>query len=408
MSSFTYSSYKAESPTLDSSSLTSASSVDLNFKTNVETGKLAPKNFSYGNVETESLDLSDMKNLKLSDGILNSNQVNFKNSVADSTSQNLVGTINSSFQPSENVSDNGSAFVDVDNSIKHIETEDLEEANNLAETYSNALNTPGVSKIINEINKKNQESGNPILNFVVTAINELGYSEDSQNKNWNRYAEDFKNYTGFYSADKQNVAWCDVFVDWVFVKSFGIERARELTKQFNQRGNGAGVDYSLIYYGFDTGSKPTTGAQIFFRDKTSITHTGIVVSYDSEYVYVIEGNTLPQAGQINPEGLGVYLKKYEVNDPRIAAYGYPKYNDNEKLTLEDENFLHDSIVTLYDSISNSSNEISGNQFQAMHSEDVTIYNDGFVQNTINRFKYSISFLKPILKTFFDDSSRYSR
>ena len=104
MSRFSYSNYSAESPKLDSSSLTSASSVNLNFKTGVEVGKLAANNFSNKSVEIESLDLSNIKNLELSDNISNSNQVSFENSDAysNSASQNLNEVYGPSLSPNFN------------------------------------------------------------------------------------------------------------------------------------------------------------------------------------------------------------------------------------------------------------------------------------------------------------------
>ena len=88
MSGFSYNSHSAESPTLDSSSLTSALPVDLNFETNVETGKLAANNFSSKNFETEFLDLSTEGVIEINGEISNSNQVGFVSSTVDSTTQN--------------------------------------------------------------------------------------------------------------------------------------------------------------------------------------------------------------------------------------------------------------------------------------------------------------------------------
>ena len=88
MSGFSYSSHSAESPTLDSSSLTSALPVDLNFETNVETGKLAANNFSSKNLETEFLDLSNEGVIEINGEISNSNEVSFESSTADNTPQN--------------------------------------------------------------------------------------------------------------------------------------------------------------------------------------------------------------------------------------------------------------------------------------------------------------------------------
>lgn len=171
---------------------------------------------------------------------------------------------------------------------------------------------------------------------------EVGYLEKKSNKdlddktanagsaNYTKYARDMDAINGFYNGRKQGVAWCDVFVDWCFVKAYGIDDGRALLCQ-PLKSCGAGCKYSRNYYKakgrlFDT---PQAGDQIFFYPAdgiggSAIAHTGLVVKVDSTYVYTIEGNTSSESGVVANGGC-VREKKYKLNYNRIAGYGRPNY-----------------------------------------------------------------------------------
>ena len=85
-------------------------------------------------------------------------------------------------------------------------TSDLERAIDITNEFSEKINNPKVQDIINDINERAQYDDSSLLSLIACAINELGYTEGSSNDNWNKYAEYFKNYPGFYSGDKQNVS----------------------------------------------------------------------------------------------------------------------------------------------------------------------------------------------------------
>ena len=82
------------------------------------------------------------------------------------------------------------------------------------------------------------------INAVIkTATNEVGYLEKATNANldskttnagyanYTKYARDLDNIDGFYNGKKQGYAWCDMFVDWCFVKTFGIQTAIRMLYQ---------------------------------------------------------------------------------------------------------------------------------------------------------------------------------
>lgn len=163
---------------------------------------------------------------------------------------------------------------------------------------------------------------------IDVALSQVGYHEKASNSqlddkyansgsnNWNKYARDFdEKYPDFYNGRKNGYDWCDIFVDWCFVTAYGRSEAQRLLCQPNNS-LGAGCEYSYGYFKDkgQTGSIPKKGAQIFFGD---LDHTGIVVDFDSSYVWTVEGNS----------GNEVKKKKYSRNDSWIYGYGYPAYDE---------------------------------------------------------------------------------
>lgn len=175
------------------------------------------------------------------------------------------------------------------------------------------------------------------------ALSEVGYLEKASNaqlddktanagiQNYTKYARDLAEVS-FYNGRKMGVAWCDVFVDWCFVKAFGKAAALAITFQptNNKNNYGAGCKYSRNYYKnngrlFDD---PQPGDQIFFysADKKSISHTGLVYKVDNTKVYTVEGNTSGASGVI-ANGGGVCKKSYALTYGRIAGYGRPAWGE---------------------------------------------------------------------------------
>ena len=176
---------------------------------------------------------------------------------------------------------------------------------------------------------------------VEIALNEVGYLEKKSNSkldnktanagynNYTKYAKELDAVSDFYNGKKNGYAWCDVFVDWVFVKAFGAETARKLLCQ-PSKSYGAGCYYSAQYYKkngkFHT-NNPKPGDQIFFWNskKNDVAHTGLVYDVDNTYVYTVEGNTSSTSGVV-ANGGGVFCKKYKLNYTRIYGYGRPAYD----------------------------------------------------------------------------------
>lgn len=181
----------------------------------------------------------------------------------------------------------------------------------------------------------------PAERVIATARAEVGYIEKETNSqldspsanpgdgNWNKYARDLDALGIVYNGRKNGYAWCDIFTDWCFIYTFGLEVGMALLCQA-EKGLGAGCTYSAQYYeakGQFHKSNPKPGDQIFFTDDGGKTmyHTGLVVGVSNNRVYTIEGNTSSAAGVV-PNGGCVRDKSYPLGDSYIGGYGRPDYS----------------------------------------------------------------------------------
>ena len=179
---------------------------------------------------------------------------------------------------------------------------------------------------------------NTVSKLIQIALAEEGYLEKASNAsldsdtanagsaNYTKYARDLDAIPNFYNGKKNGYSWCDVFVDWCFVKAFGAEAALKLTCQ-PEKSAGAGCKYSAQYYK-NKGQfhkTPKFGDQIFFASGGDPNHTGIVYKVDSSKVYTVEGNTSGASGVV-ANGGGVFTKSYSLSNSRIYGYGRPAYD----------------------------------------------------------------------------------
>lgn len=194
--------------------------------------------------------------------------------------------------------------------------------------------------------------GNYVSKIISLAERELGYKEKASNSqldektanvgnaNYTKYARDLDNIPGFYNGKKNGFAWCDVFVDWLFVKAFGVDEAKRLLCQ-PDNSCGAGVDWSANYFRHKGKfyTSPKVGDQIFFTNSNRVPcHTGIVYKVDASNVYTIEGNTNSNSGVVDNGGM-VCMKAYSLNYSRIYGYGRPDYDPEPENTKEEEEMI---------------------------------------------------------------------
>ncbi len=172
---------------------------------------------------------------------------------------------------------------------------------------------------------------------VAVALEEVGYlekrtasqlNEKQANpgaRNFTKYARDLDRRPWFYRGIKQGQPWCDVFVDWCFIRAYGPILGRRLLCQ-PLLSRGAGCRYSFGYYrrAGRIYSEPQPGDQIFFRSDGRVCHTGLVTGVDEANVYTVEGNTSDESGVVANGGC-VRAKQYPLDSPSIAGFGRPNY-----------------------------------------------------------------------------------
>ena len=175
------------------------------------------------------------------------------------------------------------------------------------------------------------------------AKSQIGYHEKATNdqlddfyanaghNNWNKYARDLDAIEGFYNGPK-NIGpqghFCDIFVDWCFVRAYGPYIGLLLLCQ-PMKSAGAGCQYSAQYYEqqgrfFVTGAE--VGDQIFFNYGGGISHTGIVVEVNQFAIITVEGNVDDQVKQCS----------YPHSSSVIAGYGRPNWAMDGEPDVPDE------------------------------------------------------------------------
>ena len=205
----------------------------------------------------------------------------------------------------------------------------------------------------------------PIERLLATARAEIGYLEKASNsqldsktanagdKNWTKYARDL-DALGFYHGKKNGYAWCDMFCDWCFVQTFGLELALKMTGQ-KLGGYGAGCTESVNYYkaiGRFFKYEPRPGDQIFFTQNNgqSFYHTGLVEKVENGMVFTIEGNTSSEPGVVENGG-AVRGKSYSLGYKRIGGYGRPNYSliqeDDDDMTQDKFNEMFKTAMAAY-------------------------------------------------------------
>ena len=180
--------------------------------------------------------------------------------------------------------------------------------------------------------------------LTATAKAELGYIEKKNGEqldektanvgsgNYTKYARDLiANKEISPNPYSQGAAWCDMFVDWVFIKSFGTVEAERLLIGWSA--------YTPTSAGYFKAAKrwhatPKPGDVIFFENSERICHTGIVYAVDDTHVHCYEGNT-SSGVLVVPNGGAVCAKQYVLSNKAIAGYGRPDYKEEKEMSYED-------------------------------------------------------------------------
>ena len=87
----------------------------------------------------------------------------------------------------------------------------------------------------------------PVDRLLATARAEIGYIEKETNAhlddktanagdgNWNKYARDLDALGVVYNSKKNGYAWCDIFTDWCFIQTFGLELGLQLLDVYKRQ-----------------------------------------------------------------------------------------------------------------------------------------------------------------------------
>lgn len=160
-----------------------------------------------------------------------------------------------------------------------------------------------------------------VQKLIDKAKGEIGYIETGNNHT--KYADKHIPFA-------QNKAWCDTFVDSMFIEAYGRPNAQKMLG-----GIASGTETSKenfqrmrLWHSAKSDYLPQPGDQIFFKngenEKRTVDHTGIVVKVENGKVYTIEGNT--SVNKRDSDGHGVESKVHNLKANNIVGYGTPNWD----------------------------------------------------------------------------------
>lgn len=159
---------------------------------------------------------------------------------------------------------------------------------------------------------------------------QVGYKEPKSD-NHNKYAHEMDTtYKGWFNGSKDGYDWCSVFVNWLFVTSFGTGVASKILNHSSRYGPMAAVVqylYRSLLEVNRVGREPHPGDIIFYHnDKydglAQLSHVGIVWKVEGDYVTTIEGNSGKNSTEVATRKI---RKDYDTKSWGIYGYGYPNY-----------------------------------------------------------------------------------
>lgn len=159
---------------------------------------------------------------------------------------------------------------------------------------------------------------------VNTALNEIGYEAEGSNKKYTIYSAEL-DAVDYFNTKKNGVAdWCAIFVIWCMYANTrnanGDIEADKWDAEYFQyqpdRSTAAGVGYMADFYQQNDAwtDNPERGDVVTFRDYA---HTGLVVDWDNNGFYTVEGNV---------NGGRVEKRYYRYGDPCVDGFGRPRYD----------------------------------------------------------------------------------
>ena len=181
-------------------------------------------------------------------------------------------------------------------------------------------------------------SASTAYKMIETAEAEVGYLEKKSNayldekitnhgsNNYNKYGRDLYKWIG--SPYGNGVAWCDMFADWPYVKTFGTTRAKKMLQGWSAYCPSSANLYKSAGKWVQT---PRPGDQVFFKNTNRISHAGIVYKVTDTEVFTIEGNTTSPSDWPSNDGC-VRYKSYSRSRVNIQGYGRVDFDTEEQVS----------------------------------------------------------------------------
>ena len=171
---------------------------------------------------------------------------------------------------------------------------------------------------------------------VETALNEIGYEAEGSNHLYTIYSSELDTCDYWNMAPKNGVAnWCSIFFNWLCYANTRNENGDIEANKYdahyflyepdNGQNLAAGCGYAADYYQSHDAwtDNPERGDQVFFRNYA---HTGIVVDWDNNGFYTVEGNV---------NGGRVEKRYYKYGDSCVDGFGRPRYDGWEYVKAEE-------------------------------------------------------------------------
>lgn len=171
------------------------------------------------------------------------------------------------------------------------------------------------------------------IDMIQVAIDQLGYQEKQTNDqlyekeansgtmNFTKFAYEMDTfYSSWYDEKRQGKDWDGLFVNYCFIKAFGIMGAYS-SLFLKPRNQAYDLEYAVNIYKkngrFD--QIPKLGDQVFFVnvDNGKLDHTGIVSKVNDNDIQVIEGD----------RGDVVVETRYDYDKSNIYGFGHPLFDE---------------------------------------------------------------------------------
>lgn len=169
----------------------------------------------------------------------------------------------------------------------------------------------------------NKKIDNAIDALISTARKEIGYrvkrtkrSLDSKTANagYNNYTKYARDVDDYYQGEP----WCATFISWCMMKTYGLNTAEKLLKDWPY------VACRYLPYYLPSYNTPKKGDIALFYNGSEYGHTGLVTKVQGTRFWTIEGNT-KKVNEVIPEGYCVCEKSYYIKNLPRVKFCRPQY-----------------------------------------------------------------------------------